>query len=653
MKDIFSDNGPLQAILGNYEYRDEQYRMAQFILEKLYDRGHALIEAGTGTGKTLAYLVPAVAYAVESGKKITLTTETKTLQKQLLTKDLPLVKKLISEHLGRDFTYSLCLGSSNYPCKKRFELALSKGHFTHEQLKKIEPLSDLFKSGKIFTRLDVTVSQTVWAEICREGESCSSFRCPFISQCCYQKARKAWTQSTVLVMNHYLFFTNIAAGRTYLPETEIVIFDEAHSLEEIASSQLGSTAGYDQLMEITGLFHRPRKKNTLLNHLANKKAKETALTELKEINAEASSFFESMRGLINRKKTLRLREPVSAGATLAVKLKNFLFLMNELEEAFSGDEFLRTEFDIARGKLFLYLEALNTVVYQTREQYVYWMEESAAALAGTVTLRAQPVDIAEIMRNEVLACYESCLFVSATLAVNGDFSYIAGRLGMSAHASLALGSAFDYKTQMVVYIGRDLPPPESREFSPRSAGASAEIVSLLGGNCLFLFTSYKMLGEIKGLLQNMIAMPIYSQDEMPSSQAMERYVRDGSSILMGTHSFWQGIDLPGDILRGVIMMKLPFSVPDTPPMEARIEKIVESGRNAFVSLQIPEAVIKFKQGIGRLIRSKKDWGVVAIMDSRIQTKPYGRTFLRALPPGCIITHDLAELKKIIEEKRTP
>ena len=651
MKDIFSDNGPLQGILGNYEYRDEQYRMAQFIMEKLYDRGHALIEAGTGTGKTLAYLVPAIAYAVENGKKITLTTETKTLQKQLLTKDLPLVKKLISGRLDRDFTYSLCLGSSNYPCKKRFELALSKGHFSHEQLKKIEPVSDLFKSGKIFTRLDVTVGQSVWAEICREGESCSSFRCPFISQCCYQKARKEWTQSTVLVMNHYLFFTNIAAGRTYLPETEIVIFDEAHSLEEIASSQLGSTAGYDQLLEITGLFHRPRKQNTLLNHLANKKAKETAVTELKEINAEASSFFESMRGLINRKKTLRLREPISAGTTLAVKLKNFLFLMNELEEAFSEDEFLRTEFDIARGRLFMYLEALNTVVYQSRERYVYWMEENAAALAGTVTLRAQPVDIAEIMQNDVLSCYESCLFVSATLAVNGDFSYIAGRLGMSAHASLALGSAFDYKSQMVVYIGRDLPPPESREFSPRSAATSAEIISLLGGNCLFLFTSYRMLGEIKGLLQNMIAMPIYSQDEMPSSQAMERYTRDGSSILMGTHSFWQGIDLPGDILRGVIMMKLPFSVPDTPPMEARIEKIVESGKNAFVSLQIPEAVIKFKQGMGRLIRSKKDWGVVAIMDSRILTKPYGRTFFRALPPGCIVIHDLTELKKIIEEKK--
>jgi len=650
MKRIFGENGLLGDVLGSCEYRDEQLAMSEYISERLSEREHAFIEAGTGTGKTLAYLVPAVLYAIENEKKITLTTETRALQKQLFQKDLPAVQKLVREHFNADFSYSLCLGGSNYPCRKRFELALRRGRFSPEEIRVSGDIGRMFSAGIIFTRLDVTAPQRLWNEICRDGETCSSYRCAFASMCPYQMARKEWTRSTLLVMNHYLFFTNIAMERTYLPETEIVIFDEAHSLEEIASAQLGTTAGYDQLMEIMGLFYRPRKKNVLLSSIEKKKNRELAAEQAKEIISEASAFYEGLRPMIGKKTTLRVREPLGSGADLVNAIKNFLLLMRENEDDFSGEESLRMEFDIARGKLFLYLEALGAAVHHSRENHVYWLESDRAGLAGDITARSQPIDVAEIMAREVIDCHESCIFVSATLSVNGDFSYMAGRLGASGRfGSLSLGSSFDYRSQMLVYIGADMPAPESPEFPARAARAAAEIIGGLGGNCLLLFTSYKMLGEVKELLRRMVSIPIYSQDEMPPSQAVELYVKDGNSILMGTHSFWQGIDLPGDILRGVIMMRLPFAAPDSPPVEARMEKVEQSGKNSFGALQVPEAVIRFRQGVGRLIRSKKDRGVVAILDPRIVSKGYGRIFMRSLPPGCRVIHEMGELKKMIGE----
>ena len=553
-------------MLGSHEYRDEQLRMSEFIAERLSENQHAFIEAGTGTGKTLAYLVPAVMHAIEHGKKITLSTETRALQKQLFEKDLPVVQKIVSGFYDTEFTYSLCLGGSNYPCRKRFENALRKGGFSPDEIRAAEAVGLMFTAGKIFTRLDVQVPSRLWNEICRDGETCSSFRCLFASGCPYQRARKEWNQSTVLVMNHYLYFTNIGMGRTYLPETEIVIFDEAHSLEEIASAQLGTSAGYDQLMEIMALFHRPRKKNVLLSSILKKQNREQAVRQASDIISEASAFYEGLRPLIGKKQSLRVREPLHSGGDLVAAIKNFLLTMRDNEEDFAGDESLRMEFDIARGKLFLYLEALSAAVYHPGENHVYWLESDRTGLAGNITARTQPIDVAEIMEKEVMDCHESCIFVSATLSINGDFSYIAGRLGATGrHGSLSLGSSFDYRTQMLVYIGRDMPAPESPEFTKRAARASADIINGLGGNCLLLFTSYKMLGEVKELLRGMVSIPIYSQDEMPPSQAVELYVRDGKSILMGTHSFWQGIDLPGDILRGVIMMRLPFASPDSPP----------------------------------------------------------------------------------------
>jgi ATP-dependent DNA helicase DinG len=644
MQDVFGEQGYISRLIPSFEFRKEQVQMAEFILERLYDSENAIIEAGTGTGKTLAYLVPAVMYALEQDKKIAISTETKALQKQLVDKDLPIVRELAKTFLDSDFTYSLCLGSSNYPCRKRFETALLSGKFSAKDLKKLERVQKLFAGKKIFTFFDLSLPGHLWSEINREGETCNSYRCVFAPVCSYQLARKEWSQSNVLVMNHYLFFTNIASGKTYLPQCEVVVFDEAHALEEIAASQMGFNLGYRELFEIIALF-KSDKKHHIIASIGDDRLRTVCSDLIKKITAEVTRFFEIIRDRVRVDKSyVRLVEPVPEGNTLVTLLKEFLLNLAEAEKFFDDEHPLRTEFDLARGKLFSYIESLSSFVYQNNENYVYWIERESDAILGDLFLRGQPVDIAELFNREVITCYDSSIFVSATLAVNEDFSYIVGRLGIENHKALPLQSSFDYPSQAVLYIARDMADPASDAYNSQAAADAAEIIQFLNGNCLMLFTSYKTLREVKTGLGRLIDLPIYSQDVLSPTDAFDRYVNDDNSVLMGTHSFWQGIDLPGDLVRGVLVMKLPFAVPDSPPMEAKMERIVQAGKNPFTAIQMPEAVIRFKQGFGRLIRSSTDRGIVAVLDSRLLRKSYGKIFLKSIPE-CRVVYSLDELKK--------
>jgi len=644
MKEIFAPQGILSEIIPSFEFRSEQEQMANFILERLYDSENGIIEAGTGIGKTLAYLVPAVLYAMEQDKKIAVSTETKALQRQLVEKDLPVVRQILQRHLNIEFSYSLCLGSSNYPCRKRFETGMKTGKFQPGELKKLKRVVDLFDGKKVFTRFDVSLPGYLWNEINREGDSCGSFRCPFAGACSYQLARKEWSQSQLLVMNHYLFFTNIASGKTYLPQCDLVIFDEAHSLEDVAASQLGFNLGYKEITDIINLFYNDKRRG-LAGFLEDECMRQEWITSVKQIIPGIGSFFEGMRmHVASDKQYIRIREPVQSGSSLVELLKQFMILIADAEKIFDDENPNRIEFDIARGKLFTYLESLSSFVFQSNENYVYWIERESDALLGDLFLRGQPVDIADIFQREVATCYDSTVLVSATLAIDGDFTYTAGRLGMDRYQSLALKSSFDYQSQMVLYIARDIPDPGSPECIARSTSEAAEIIKHLRGNCLMLFTSYKMLRDVKRILEGAIEYPIHAQDVLTSTDAFARYVNDVNSVLMGTHSFWQGIDLPGDLVRGVIVMKLPFSVPDSPPVEAKMERLQALGKSPFAAFQVPEAVLRFKQGFGRLIRSGSDRGIVAVMDSRLITKSYGKIFLRAIP-GCKIVHSLDELKE--------
>lgn len=640
MKKIFDTEGLLKDAITSYEFREEQLIMAEFIADRLVDTGNAVIEAGTGIGKTMAYLIPAIIYAVENDKRIAISTETKALQKQLIDKDIPIAGKVLKE-FGIDFSYSICLGSANYPCRRRFEIAKSLGSFKKKDISIVENFQERFRSGVPFSRFDIRVDNDFWNTVSREPDSCGSFNCPYFTTCLFQKSKREWSQSQLLVMNHYLFFTNIASSKTYLPQYDIVVFDEAHSLESIGCSQLGFRETYNTFLDHIARFTKRTKKKHLLSVIKDRSVMDRATSSLREIESESSRFFESLRSLLAGKQHVRYEETLVAGERLVLLLRDFITPLNAVIDDIEHESD-RIEFEIALGKLFTAYKNIESGVYLHREEFVYWIEGSGKDMFGDIGIQGKPVDISETMENEVNSFYDSVLYISATLSINGKFEYIEKQLGIHNNATLLLNSPFDYRNQVTLLLERDNILPDSSEYISRIARTSSEIIMRLSGNCLILFTSYGMLRKVKSELSELIAYPIFAQGDYSAPDVIDYYCDTDGSVLLGTHSFWQGIDLPGDLLRGVIITRLPFSVPDHPHYQAKVDRAVSLGKNPFYSMQVPEAIIRFKQGFGRLIRSRTDYGIVAVLDPRIVNKNYGSLFLNSIP-SCKKIFNISEL----------
>ncbi len=631
MDKIFTDH--LKQKLSSFKYRESQLSMANFILERFKNRENGIIEAGTGTGKSMAYLFPAVLYSIGEGKRVSISTETKALQKQLLDNDLPIVQEICRENLKRDFKFSLCLGSRNYPCRRRFEGAVKKGLLKESDRDLTMKMQLHFSSPDVFTFFDINAPFDFWEEVNRDPDACAHQKCPFFRQCHFQTAKKEWATSDLLIMNHYLFFSNIASDKAYLPVTESVVFDEAHSLETIASSQLGFSIDLKLLGNIMNRFYTKKGRAGVVFSFKETATQQESINLIDKIMKEGQIFFEQLRDLFSaRENVLRITRRLDVGQNFLTHLEKFIEVITLAEGDFEDEDTL-LEFEPAKNKVVAYSQSLKFFLDLDSDSHVYWIERDSNELLGNVQAVARPVNIDEIMREEVFSFYESTIFTSATLAVKGEFSYFVSRMGFLGGKALALKSPFDYEKQMVLYTEKNLPEPNNAAFPERIAGIIGEIVKIVGGNCLVLFTSYKMLKTVKHILQRNIPNRIFSQDELTASGALSAYMGNSGSVLMGTHSFWQGIDLPGDLLKGVIITRLPFSVPDTPIMKARMEKIEQKGKNSFFDLQIPEAVIKMKQGAGRLIRNEEDRGIVAVLDPRIISKGYGSAFLDSLPNG--------------------
>jgi ATP-dependent DNA helicase DinG len=628
MKHVFGSEGCLKDILPFYEYRDQQYRMAEFMQRTFRGGGVAFVEAGTGTGKSLAYLVPAIEHSLREGKILAVSTETKTLQKQLFDKDIPLVKEIFQKQYGLEFRHSLCLGSANYPCSKRFDMLLQRGAFLFDEQKEVAQIAELLKSGDPFTRYDVRVSHHLWREVERDPDICRGNECVYSQSCVFQKTKKEWFSSHLLIMNHYLFFSNVATGQTYLPKFDSVVFDEAHSVEMIASKQLGFTLSYPILADLLERFHQ-RNRKMLIAHISDKKNSDDARALFFEIEQKGKEFFDSVGGMMNPgKRSLRLKGALPEAESLSLSVRSFIDAVAHAADDFH-DEPLASEYESAKLKISNFLESLKNVTSSAKKEMVVWIERDDKS--GAPSISGSPVEVSGIMAENVYSLYDNVSFVSATLAVGGDFSFISGRLGAENPATIALDSPFDYESRVLLYIPADLPSPQERGFIDAAAERTAEIIGMVGGNCLILFTSYEMLREFESRLSTVISAPIFSQGDSDPVSIIADYCETPGGVLLGTHSFWQGLDLPGDLLKCVIITKLPFPVPDRPDVEARCEALEKRGVNPFLGYHVPSAVIQFKQGFGRLMRRIDDKGIVAVLDNRMITKGYGKSFLDAIP----------------------
>ncbi len=649
MEKFFGPNSLLLDISDSFVYRKAQRDMAEFISSSLKRGGSSIIEAGTGVGKSLAYLIPAIIYAVEFDKKIAISTETKTLQRQLLTCDIPIAEKVLKS-ANFNFSFSICLGSSNYVCKNRFSNFIQRGGYIQKDAEYIEAVNALIQSSTQFNRFDVSVPERIWREICRIPEYCTNYKCSFFSSCVFQQEKKRWLESNILIMNHHLFFSNIAAGKTYLPEIDVVIFDEAHSLEDICSELLGFSINENDLPELLNEYLMLKIHGKSLRKKINSRLLKEIESYIELLKKQNDLFFKDQNSLCGEKKhSIIENKSYDLHKNLFDHMQSFIECLREISLIVSDEEAL-FELDIYRNKAFILFENIRKYALLENDDYLFWADKSANNLFGSTNIHGQPIEIASIMKEKVISHYESQLFISATLSIDNSFNFISERLGIEEFNSVIIHSPFDYENQTLLYIPKKQIPPNSHDYFEFLSQEVLSIAEITNGNCLVLFTSHSTMNLIYEKISEKTDRSIHIYGDTPASSVLNNYIQDTNSILFGTNSFWQGIDLKGDLVRAVIITKLPFSVPDKPINIARMKLIEKSEKNSFFDYYVPEAIIKFKQGFGRLIRSENDFGIISILDTRIFTKAYGKFFLQSIPRCTIITN-IEELRNRYSKKK--
>ncbi len=636
----FSPGGILSKADG-FEFRPQQRDMALAVASAIEDSRHLLVEAGTGVGKSMAYLVPAVFHAMEHKRKAVVSTHTINLQEQLVRKDLPALARLG----GVDFSFTLMKGRQNYLCPNRLDRALLNradlfAGSSGEELVYLKEWASRTKDGTL-SDLDTEPSPGVWESICSEAHVCTPKTCG--PECFYQRARRQFLNADVIVVNHTLFLLLCGepregdAGGGYLFDNDFVIIDEAHTFEAVASRHIGMNVSQFGLRR---LLHRLYNPQTLKGML--QVARRTAAISLTaDLIEKADSFFNSVGGkcTFGRGRECRIQSPGLVNDTLTVDLMR---LEREAASAAEDvdDEFFQSELADLAGRLRETRLHLGEFLSQTAEGHVYWVEKTGRQ-GQFFTLNAAPVEAAPILRSLLFRPGTSCVMTSATLSDGRpNLAYFRRQIGADAPdddvLSLAVGSPFDFKKQMRVLIPTRMPDPKDPRYDTELARWIRHFLDQTDGRAFVLFTSYQSLNRAAEALRDHCeskGWELLTQGDGLSRSRMIEAFRSGNKpgVLFGTESFWTGVDVPGDALVNVIITKLPFSVPDHPLTQARVELIESRGGSAFNEHSLPEAILKFRQGVGRLIRSKTDKGIIAVLDNRIISKSYGRAFLAALP----------------------
>ena len=606
--------------------------MAEAIAHAIGERHHLCLEAGTGTGKTLAYLIPALA----NDRRVIISTATKNLQEQLFLRDIPFLQK----HLFPEVKVTYMKGRQNYLCLKKFEEATRQKALSGELAERQKALSDWISTTETGDRAEldwISDRDPLWQQLDARSETCTGQKCDFFEQCHITRMRQKALESDVIVVNHALLFANLALesdeiGRI-LPDFSILVLDEAHEVEDAACTYFGKQASSYQIEELCRDFLKTFQDGLYDRDVGELETRARVFCDAfpPQEGRYPLTFFDRDAG-----ETIDLREGASSAYQ---RLKASL---QKLYYALQRQGHRPPEADALIRRLEQLITCLEEVFDHHDPNSVYWLERRGRG----VFLNLRPIDVSAILQETLFARTDTTILTSATLTTNANFEYLKERLGVPEPTELMVPSEFDYSQQAILYLPRGFPEPRAPHYLDRLLEEVCQILSLTEGHAFLLFTSFQQMNRVYEALSETTSYPLLLQGDRPKSQLLQAFKETPHAVLLATASFWQGVDVQGDALRAVLIDKLPFQVPTEPVVAARIERLEKQGVNSFLRYSVPEAIITLRQGLGRLIRSRQDRGVLAIFDSRLRTRSYGPLFLQSLP-NCPVTDNMNLIKQFL------